>query len=323
MIIGIIKEQTKDENRVAITPDIAKNLSQEGHSVLIETNSGTNAGFPDDSFHKNSAIFKNSASEVCSSCDILLKIWAPLEQEKNLIPDTTIVIGDFSHCSEKSFNFPYFALEKMPRISKAQSMDILSSQDNLAGYKATLLACNHLNRCVPMMITSAGSIPPINVFVFGLGVVGLQAAATAKRLGAKVFATDLREETAIQAISVGAQFVSQNDINTHLKKSDIIICSAGRYPQAPILITPENFSLIPKTCTIIDIANNTSPQIQSSTIIKAHNLPSQISNSASRFFARNLYNFLHYIYNSDTKELFINFNDEIIHATYNKGKNNV
>lgn len=323
MIIGIIKEQTKNENRVAITPDIAKALSQEGHSVLIETNSGTKAGFSDDSYQQNSAILKNSAREICSSCNILLKIWAPLEQEKNLIPDTSIVIGDFSRCSEKTFNFSYFALEKMPRISKTQSMDILSSQDNLAGYKAALLACNNLNRCVPMMITSAGTLPPINVFIIGLGVAGLQAAATAKRLGARVFATDLREETAIQAASVGAQFVLQNDIKNQLSKSDIIICTAGRHPKAPILITPDDFTLIPDYCTIIDISNNISPQICSANIIKAHNLPSQIANSASRFFARNLYNFLHYICSSDTKKLSINLNDEIIRATYNQGKNNV
>ena len=323
MIIGIIKEQTHGENRVAITPNISKTLSQEGFSVIIEKNSGTAAGFSDDSYSKNFATIKNSSKEVCANCDILLKIWAPLKEEPDFIPKTSLVIGDFSRCEKKSFPFSYFALEKIPRISKAQNMDILSSQDNLAGYKAILLACNHINRCVPMMITPAGTLAPINIFILGLGVAGLQAAATAKRLGAKVFATDIREETSEQAASVGANFIPQSDINNQLTKSDIIICAAGRYPKAPLLLTQSNFSLIPNDSIIIDISNNISPQIKSANIIKAHNLPSQIANSSSQFFAKNIYNFLHYIYNFDTKQILLPPNDKILLATYNGGKNNV
>ena len=322
MIIGIIKEQTEGENRVAITPDIAQKLFQEGFKIYIEKNAGINAGFSNDSYLQKSAEIKQSATEVLNNCNILFKIWAPLEQEKNLIPDNTLIIANFSRCLTKSFNFSYFALEKMPRISRAQNMDILSSQDNLAGYKAALLACDRINRCTPMMITSAGTLPPINVFVFGLGVAGLQAAATAKRLGAKVFAFDIRPETQSQALSVGAQFVPENELSTQLAKSDIIICAAGRYPQAKILINTDNFSIIPDSSIVIDISGNVSPKIQTPTIIRAHNLPSQISNSASRFFAQNLYNFLHYICDSNTNKITLNLNDEIISATYTGEKNN-
>ena len=316
MIIGIVKEEIAGENRVAITPQIAELLIKDGFEIIIEQNAGKNAGYDDDSYLKKSVKIKPTANEVLSASDIILKIWAPTKDEQLQLKNKQLVIADFSRCPNLNFHFNVIALEKIPRLSRAQNIDILSSQDNLAGYKAALLACNKTNRCVPMMITAAGIIPPLQVFVWGLGVAGLQAAATFKRLGAKVFAADLREETFLQAISVGAEFISPDAVTNSLPKFDIIICSAGRYPHAPILIDENTCKKISPATLIIDISGNVSQKTDSKNLLREYNLASQIAYSASQLFARNLYNLLLLIYDTNSQNLSINMQDKIIQSIY-------
>ena len=316
MIIGITKEQIAAENRVAITPQIAEQLIKSGFSIIMEQNAGKNAGFDNDSYSAKSVAIKATAGEIFSSSDIILKIWAPTVDEQKYLKNFQLIIADFSRCQNSDFHFNTIALNKIPRLSRAQNIDILSSQDNLSGYKAALLACNQINRCVPMMITAAGTIPPLKVFIWGLGVAGLQAAATVKRLGAKVFATDIREETSLQAQSVGAEFIPSDSLKSNLPKFDIIICCAGRYPTAPILIDKNTYQKISTSAVVLDISGNIAQEIKSPNLLREYNLASTIANSASQLFAQNLYNLLQLIYNPDTQNLSINLQDELIQSIY-------
>jgi NAD(P) transhydrogenase subunit alpha len=314
MLIGIIKETTPDENRVAITPQIVKNLTSVGIQIIIEKNAGINAGFSDDEFLLNGADICDSPQQSCHDCNILFKIWAPSAQECSWLANSPLVIADFRRADNFSCHtFRAFALNKIPRISRAQSMDILSSQNNLAGYKAALSAINSCNRCASMMITSAGTLPPLKILILGLGVAGLQAAATAKHLGAKVYASDIRHETKEHALSVGAFFL---DSISNFSDYDIIITCAGTFPNAPILINPTIFNSIPKQTFLLDVSGNIDSSISAPNIHRKYNLPSQIANSASQLFAHNIYNFFCLIYNFPSQNLNLDFNDEIINATY-------
>ncbi len=319
MLIGTIKETTKDENRVATTPDTVKKLTSDGIQFIIEKNAGLAAGFTDEQYVLNGAEICDSPQQICANCNILFKIWAPSHQECTWLSNSPLVIADFRRADKfLCQTFRAFALNKIPRISRSQSMDILSSQDNLSGYKATIIASNICNRIAPLMITSAGTLPPLKFLILGLGVCGLQAAATAKRLGAKVYATDIRHETKEQALSVGAVFL---DSIADFSDYDIIITCAGSFPDAPILITPAIHNTIPSSSIIVDVSGNVDPSILSSNILREYNLPSKIANSASLLFSNNLYNFFRLIYDFSAQNFNLDFQDEIINATFMGEKN--
>ena len=317
MIIGIVKEIFPNEKRVAITPDITKKLTDKSINILIEKNAGKAAGFTDNDFIKNGAEIIDSAEKIYSNSSLMFKIWAPQKDELKRHKYIPWTIADFSRFTEQQkMNFRAFALDKIPRISRAQNMDILSSQNNLSGYKAAITAINNINRTSPMMITAAGTLLPLKILIWGLGVAGLQAAATLKRLGARVYASDIREETKEQATSVGATFISSENILAELSDFDIIITAAGSYGSSPNLIDKKVYSHVSYSTIIIDISGNIDNKISSPNIIRNYNFCSELSNSASILFANNLYNFFCYVYDFSKQEINLDLGDEIINQTY-------
>lgn len=323
MLIGVIKEKTQNEQRIAISPPVAGQLTKEGVHVLIENNAGISAGYKNTDFTAQGAEIIDSPVAICQSCNMLLKVWAPLHEEWQNLSHMPVVIADFSRAVLPNFPFRAFALEKIPRISRAQNMDILSSQSNLIGYKAVIKALNKIKKCAPMMITAAGTLPPLRIFIWGLGVAGLQAAATAKRLGAKVYASDIRPETVSHAASVGALFIKTKDIYKNLPNFDLIITAAGSFGKSPVLIKQTLFSEIPSQNLIFDISGNVESGISAPNLIRNYNLISELATSASQLYANNIYNFFHLIYDFDQQELNLNFNNPIINATYLGERKNV
>lgn len=322
MLIGVIKEKTKGEQRIAVTPEIAGRFVEAGIHVAVEAGAGAAAGFSDDEFVKKGAQTGGPA-QICQTCNMLFKIWAPLPEEWQNLTHMPVVLADFSRSLPPPVPFRAFALEKIPRISRAQNMDILSSQDNLAGYKAALTAVNSLNRSAPMMITAAGTLPPLTVLVWGLGVAGLQAAATAKRLGAKVFASDIRPETKEQAASVGAVFVSGDEALQKLSDFGLIITAAGSFGRAPVLLNKKQLALLSPQTLVFDVSGNVENSFSAPNLIRSYNTAAEIPNSASRLFANNLYNFFGLIYDFGSQNLNLDFKDEIIRETYIGEKRNV
>lgn len=359
MIIAVPKEITPDEKRVALTPEIVRKITLWGFSVFVETNAGRPAGFSDKDYQDNGAEIKYSAKETYKNADFIFKIWAPLPQEEKLIKKGCTIIANFQALNQpqriKKFaerQTTCFALDLIPRISRAQSMDILSSQSNLAGYEAVIEAVSMSDKAVPMMMTAAGSITPAKVLILGAGVAGLQAIATAKRLGAMVFASDVRPSVKEQVESLGGKFLeipnSENFeasggyaretsddyqekqrriIAEQLKKTDIVITTAlipGK--QAPRLITAEMLKNMPQGGIVVDMAiksggnvegseNGKITEIKGIKIIGNSNLASNVANSASRLFAQNIYNFISPMYKQDSKTFVFNDDDEIIKAT--------
>lgn len=338
MIIAILKEITPHETRVAITPQIVKKYVDLGFKVHIETKAGELAGFSDEDFKTAGGIIKNSAQQTISKANIIIKINAPLSEEINLFQPSQVIIANFHHTIPSALvskQVICFALEKMPRISRAQNIDILSSQNNLAGYQAVIKAFNLLPKVAPLMMTAAGTIPPAKVLILGVGVAGLQAIATAKRLGAIVYGSDIRPEVKEQVESLGGKFISansndnnsqqENNIFKLLPQIDIVITSALIPAQkAPLLINKTMLKLLPPHSVIIDMASSSGGNVEGSInakITKFNNLKiygggdliTEIPNSASHLFAQNLFNFINFISPSTPQEL--NFNDEIISAT--------
>lgn len=356
MIITCPKEITAHETRVAITPETAAKYIGWGYQVHIEKNAGKASGFKDADYQKVGAKIVDNAYEGAS---IILKIWAPLQEEEKFLHAEQIIIANFQALSQKERikawaekGLTCFALDLMPRISRAQSMDILSSQSNLAGYKAVIEAINQLGKAVPLMMTAAGTIAPAKVLILGAGVAGLQAIATAKRLGAMVFASDVRPQVKEQVESLGGKFLEvktdevfetsggyaketsedykqkqQQAVAEQLTKTDIAITTAlipGR--PAPRLITKEMLAAMPEGSIVIDMAaasgGNVEGSIENETIefcgtkiIGASNLAIGVPHSASALFAKNIYNFLSPMYKSEAKEIKFNFDDELINGT--------
>lgn len=359
MIISIPKELKSGETRVACSPDIVKKYVDWGITIRIEKDAGLASGFTNEDYLSAGAEITNSTQETYKGADIILKIWAPLPEEDKYLTSKQTIIANFQALE----NLPRleefakkqttcFALELMPRISRAQSMDILSSQSNLAGYKAVLEAVNTLNKAIPLMMTAAGTIPPAKVLVLGAGVAGLQAIATAKRLGAQVFASDVRPQVKEQIESLGGKFVevkSDENFETsggyaketsddykrrqseavaeQLKKTDIAITTAlipGR--PAPRLITKEMIEAMPQGSVIIDMASASGGNVEGSkdnqtiriggvTVIGNSNLATGIPASASALYAKNIFNFLAPMYKPEAKNFVFNFEDELVKGT--------
>lgn len=359
MIIAVPKEIRRNERRVACTPDIVTKMISWGYAVHIEKSAGEAAGFRDTDYSEAGAQICPDAATTYFGADIILKIWAPEESEERFLYKDMSVIANFQALSRPQritalakTGIQGFALDLMPRISRAQSMDILSSQSNLAGYKAVVNAVTALDKAVPMMMTAAGTITPSRVLILGAGVAGLQAIATAKRLGAQVFASDVRPQVKEQVESLGARFVEvestenfetaggyaketseeykhkqQLAVAARLSQTDIAITTAlipGK--PAPRLISNEMIADMPDGSVIIDMAAESGGNVEGSkegeaimlhgvTIIGASNLASEVPQSASRLFANNIYNFLNPMYDPEQSKIVFNFFDELVDKT--------
>jgi len=359
MIIGSVIENDNSEKRIAISLEVLKKYILNGFSVQIEKDFGKDSNISDEEFKKLGAEI-SSKEDIYKSSDIIIKITCPNESEIDLIKDGAILVGSFfPHLNKEKINkllkknIKIFSLELLPRITRAQSMDILSSQANLSGYKAVIDSVYEFNRAVPMMMTAAGTVTPAKFFIIGAGVAGLQAIATAKRLGGVVSATDVRLASKEQVESLGGKFVfaeSSKNLETSggyakeldaedkkkqeellkntIKNQDIVICTAlipGK--KAPRIVTEEMVKSMKSGSVICDLAveqggNSAFSEpgkialVNGVKIIGYKNVPSRISESASILLAKNILNFLEIIYDKAQKKLKIDENDEIIKAVY-------
>ncbi|MBR2033556.1 MAG: Re/Si-specific NAD(P)(+) transhydrogenase subunit alpha [Alphaproteobacteria bacterium] len=359
MIIAILKETTPSETRVAATPDVVKKYVDLGFKIQVESSAGVAAGFSDAQYSLAGAKICKTPADTLKKANIIIKVNAPLLSEDHLFSPKQIVIADFKALSSPQriehfckLGLTCFALDLMPRISRAQSMDILSSQSNLAGYKAVIEAFNLLPQAAPMMMTAAGTIPPAKVLVLGAGVAGLQAIATAKRLGAIVYASDVRPATKEQVESLGGKFLNiepesnaetsggyaqatskqfqkmqQKAIGEILPQINIVITTALLQGKpAPRLISATMLKKMTKGSVIIDMASSTGGNVEGSQnnktvdingikIVGNSNLAASIPLSASKLFAQNIFNFIKSQFNNEQKELKFDFSDELISAT--------
>jgi len=359
MRVGIPKERRANENRVAATPETVKKLKGLGLDVVVESGAGAPSHFADQDYAAAGA--EVGAQSAALGADIVLKVMRPTDEELPQLKRGAMLAAILAPYADKSAAGKYasagvnaFAMEFMPRITRAQSMDVLSSQSNLAGYKAVIDAAAAYGRAFPMMMTAAGTIAPARAFIMGVGVAGLQAIATAKRLGAIVSATDVRAATKEQVQSLGGTFVMVEDeeskqaetsggyakemsdaykkkqaalIAETIKKQDIVITTAlipGR--PAPVLVTEEMVRSMKPGSVIVDLAAEqggncplTKPgettEVNGVKIIGTLNLAGRLSADASSLYARNLFNFLQPLIDKTTKGLKIDWNDEIIKGT--------
>jgi len=353
MIISALKERNHQEKRVAIVPDVAKKLVNDGHQVLIEAGAGEQSFFSDQSY-KNSGAEILNLDDIVSKTDILLVVDLPSDEILSKVKENSNIIGllnpydnkdNFVNFKSKSISA--FSMELIPRITRAQSMDVLSSQANLSGYRAVINATSLYSKSMAMMMTAAGTVAPAKVFIMGVGVAGLQAIATAKRLGAVVSATDVRRAAAEQCESLGASFIMVDDendaeddsgyakemsdeykekqrqlISDHVKQQDIIICSAlipGK--QAPTLLDDDAVKSMKPGSIIIDMAierggnctlskSGEIVNIDGVSIVGDISLINGISPDASNLFSKNLHAFLDILIDKESKNIV--FDDEIL-----------
>lgn len=357
MKIAVLKERTNGENRVAITPDSAKSFIKDGFSIWCEKSSGLAAGYSDAEYTAAGVNISSVPLEIVSDADIILKVQpSPMSDEINELSfakPKAVIIGLLSPFANMKIiqnyaekNITSLAMELVPRTTKAQTMDCLSSQTNLAGYRAVIEAAYHFGMAFPMMMTSAGTISPAKVLVLGAGVAGLQAIATAKRLGAMVSAYDVRAASKEQVESVGGKFLSvgEDDFSNasgyarelsaesqqkqadllaeHAAKNNIIITTAqipGK--PAPNLITTKMLETMKPGSVIVDLSTATGGNVEGSlrdqivkksgiTIIGYSNLASHIPHDSSKLYAKNLYNFVSHAYKGGK----LNLTDEIVKA---------
>ncbi|MBI1307878.1 MAG: Re/Si-specific NAD(P)(+) transhydrogenase subunit alpha [Bacteroidetes bacterium] len=353
MKIGVLKESREGEKRVAITPQAAKQLIDKGFSVTVQSGAGNLSAFTDETY-KTAGADITDGNGVFQS-DILVKVNPFSEEEIGKMKEGQIVFSLLFHLVNKDLvaglnqkKVSSFSMDAIPRISRAQSMDVLSSQSNLAGYKAVILGANEMTKIFPMMMTAAGTVTPSKVLVYGVGVAGLQAIATAKRLGAVVEATDVRPETKEQAESLGAKFIvvegqteseggyakevtedykqkQKEAVNKSLFAADLVITTAlvpGR--KAPVLIEEEQVKQMKYGSVIVDMAaeqGGNCAATESGKIVEKHgvkiigvnNLPSTLATNASELYAKNLTTFLLHL----TKDNSFNWDleEEITDAT--------
>jgi NAD(P) transhydrogenase subunit alpha len=358
MRIAVGREVDLVEDRVAATPETVKKMTALGAEVVVEPGAGVKSGIPDADFVAAGATVSDDAVK---GADVVLRVRRP-------------VPGELAHYKKGALVFalmdPYgneaalkamadagvtaFAMELMPRISRAQSMDVLSSQANLAGYRAVIDACAEYGRALPMMMTAAGTVPAAKVFVMGVGVAGLQAIATARRLGGVVTATDVRPAVKEQVQSLGAKFIAVEDdefkqaetaggyakemskeyqakqaalVAEHIKKQDIVITTAlipGR--PAPRLVTQEMVASMRPGSVIVDLAVERGGNVEGARpgevaivdgvkIVGHLNVPGRLAASASALYAKNLVTFLDILVDKKEKALSVNWDDEIVKAT--------
>jgi NAD(P) transhydrogenase subunit alpha len=359
MRIVSISENVKIEKRIAITPDIAKKYIALGLEVSLPENYGEHLGFKDNAFKELGVKISKDEKEIISSADIIVQLGLPTDDKISFIKKNQTLVGvlDPYNNGEKIDNLVKdgvnsFSLELLPRITRAQSMDILSSQANLAGYKAVIESFACFEKAIPMMMTAAGTIPAAKVLVVGAGVAGLQAIATAKRMGAIVFATDVRMASKEQVESLGGKFLTiegAENLETEggyakeasddfkkkqeellaetLKKIDIVICTAlipGK--KAPLIIKESMINGMQSGSIIYDLAaiqgGNTAFTEVDKVIDKSgvrimgeKNILNKLPISASSLYAKNVFNFVINLYDKENKKVNINLEDEIIDKT--------
>ena len=356
MIVGSIKEDLLLEKRVSVTPETAKNIMGLGLKVCIEKDYATHLGIDDNEYKKNGVEIKDSSSEVLNSSNLIIKVNCPSENEITLLKEKSILIGMFNPSKNKNLiekiikkKIKTFSLELLPRITRAQSMDVLSSQSNLAGYRAVIDCVAEFEKAVPMMMTAAGTVPAAKILIIGAGVAGLQAVATAKRLGAIVSATDVRVASKEQVESLGGKFLTveqSEDMETAggyakeatedykkkqaemmkeaLKKNDIVICTAlipGK--PAPRILNEDLVKLMKPGSIVYDLAaeqggNSAYSEagkintIQGIKVIGVKSLMNRLPLTASSLYAKNLFSFIRNLYSREKKDFNINLEDEII-----------
>jgi H+-translocating NAD(P) transhydrogenase subunit alpha len=360
MKIAVPRETRAGETRVAATPETVKKFIGLGYAVAVESGAGAGASIPDAAFAAAGATI-GSAADVLAGTDLIFKIQGPEAGTFSAYPKNAVLIASLNPHDNKSLmadyagaGFTALALEFMPRITRAQSMDILSSQSNLAGYKSVLDACAVYGKALPMMMTAAGTIPAAKAFIMGVGVAGLQAIATAKRLGAIVTATDVRLATKEQVESLGGKFIFVDDEELraaetsggyaremsdsykakqaaltaeHIKKQDIVITTAlipGR--PAPRLISADMVASMQPGSVMVDLAAErggncelTKPgevyTTDNGVIIVGHrNVPARLAADASALFSRNIFNFISAFHDKETGLPKWDWEDDILKA---------
>jgi NAD(P) transhydrogenase subunit alpha len=350
--VAIPKERAEDERRVALVPDTATKLIAASLEVSVESGAGAAAYFPDDAYEKAGAKVVKTADALLKDADAVLKVQAPAPNEIGLLKSGAVLISFLQPSTQADIvralakrGVTAFSLELLPRISRAQSMDALSSQASAAGYKAVLLAAGRLGKFFPMMMTAAGTVAPARVLVMGAGVAGLQAIATARRLGAVVSAYDVRPAVKEEVQSLGATFIElalesqqgeggyareQSEeflrkqrelIGEHVAKSDVVITTAavpGR--RAPLLVTGDMVKGMRPGSVIVDLAAETGGNVELTqagkdvdvagvTIIGTRNVPSTMPLATSQLFARNVANLLLHLVKDGA--ITLDFEDEI------------
>ena len=366
MKISIPKENRNGETRIAASPEVVKKFTGMGFEVTIESGAGLNSGFTDKIFEDVGANIASDTKATLKDADIIFKIQRLMTSkdkidEISMCKKDAMVISHMSALSSKTDIEEYakasittFAMDLMPRISRAQSMDVLSSQSNLSGYQAVIKGANNFNSAFPMMMTAAGTVAPAKVFIMGVGVAGLQAIATAKRMGAIVTAYDVRAATKEQVESLGGKFLivdeeamkeaetsggyakemtedykkkEQEVIKNHIKDQDIVITTAlipGR--PAPKLVTKEMVNSMRTGSVIVDLAVETGGNCELAKrnevvdadgvkIVGYDNLPGELPKDASTLFAKNLLNFLSPHVNKESKSLELDWEDETVKNT--------
>jgi len=359
MKIAIPKETRDSERRVAASPEVVRKLVGLGFDVAVEMGAGLSSSFIDEAYKEAGASIAKDAATALKNADMTWKIRAPLGDEVGKMKKGAILLASLDALTDGTgvaalakAGVTSFAMELMPRISRAQSMDILSSQANLAGYKAVLDGAAEFGRAFPMMMTAAGTVPPAKAFIMGVGVAGLQAIATAKRLGAVVTATDVRPATREQVQSLGGKFLTVDDemerdaetdagyakemppeyfakqkavVAEHIKKQDLVITTAlipGR--AAPILVTKEMVASMQPGSVIVDLAVEAGGNVEGAKLaqvvetanrvkIVGHaNVPGRIAESASSLFGRNLLNFITPMVDKEKGGLNFDWEDETV-----------
>ena len=357
--ISVVRETVPGERRVALTPDVAKKLKAKGASLLIERGAGNAASFPDASY-KDTEVADDARSALART-DVLLTVQPPSLDEIAGLKEGAVTIGYLQpHLAPERIKalrdrkITSFAMELLPRTTRAQAMDVLSSQANIAGYKAVLIAAEASPKFFPMLTTAAGTVRPSKVLIVGAGVAGLQAIATARRLGAVVTATDVRPAAKEQVESLGAKFIAVEDeefkqaetaagyakemskeyqakqaalVAEHIKKQDIVVTTAlipGR--PAPRLISKEMVASMRPGSVIVDLAVERGgncelakpgevADVNGVKIVGHLNMAGRIAASASSLYAKNLYNFLETLIDKKEKTLAVKWDDEIVKAT--------
>ena len=359
MRIVSILEDKQFEKRIAVTPDIAKKYIALGLEVSLPEKYGEHLGFKDNEYTELGVKIFKDEKEVVASADIIVQLCLPKDNKISLIKKNQTLIGVLNPHNNKEkidllikSNINVFSLELLPRITRAQSMDILSSQANLAGYKAVIESFANFQKAIPMMMTAAGTIPAAKVLVVGAGVAGLQAIATAKRMGAIVFATDVRMASKEQVESLGGKFLTvegaenleteggyaketsddfkkkqEELLGETLKKIDIVICTAlipGK--KAPLIIKDNMINVMKSGSIIYDLAaiqggNAAFTEVdkvidkKGVKIIGETNILNKLPISASSLYAKNVFNFVANLYDKENKKININLEDEIIEKT--------
>jgi proton-translocating NAD(P)+ transhydrogenase subunit alpha len=357
MRIGVPKETAANERRVALVPDTVGRLVKAGLEVAVEQGAGAGAAFPDDAYRAAGAALAATPADVFGKSDVVLKVQPPTAAEVALCREGTALVAVFQPAAERDVvaalaarKVTAFSLALLPRITRAQPMDVLSSQATVAGYKAVLLAATTAGRLFPMLVTAAGTLPPARVLVLGAGVAGLQAIATARRLGGVVSAFDVRPAVKEQVESLGAKFLQLEIaeqaetaggyakqlseethrrelafIAQHVKDADVVITTAAiPGKRAPILITADAVRGMKPGAVIVDLAAETGGNCEVTepgrevrrdgvVILGPVNLPSTVPLDASQMYARNVASFLLHV----TREgkLVVDFDDEIIRET--------